>query len=108
MTQVKRTERTALKEVVKFAKREFREKKPLTGSVLRVRDVKKVTVGGAFPKHVVKEPHSKYYVVLLDYGETYRAYNFTKKGILMNGETIEKNSDKIKSLQKSTKVEYKL
>jgi len=102
------TKRTALKEVVKFAKREFREKRPKAGSVLRVKDVKKVTMGGALPRHVVKEPQNKHYVVLLDYGENYRVYNFSNTGILMNGETIEKNSDKIKLLKKSTKLEYKL
>ncbi|MHA1931428.1 MAG: hypothetical protein ACW96X_02750 [Promethearchaeota archaeon] len=102
------TERNALKEVVKFAKKEFREKRPLTGKVLRVKDIKKVTIGGPLSQHAVKEPHIKNYVVLLDYGENYRVYNFSKTGILMNGETIEKNSDKIKLLLKSTKVEYKL
>jgi len=105
---MKLTERKALKEVVKFAKKEFREKRPLTGSVLRVKDVKKISVGGPLPRHVVKEPHIRCYVVLLDYGENYRVYNFTNTGILMNGETIEKNSDKIKLLEKSTKLEYKL
>ena len=108
MNRVKLSERTALKEVVKFAKKEFREKKPLTGSVLRVKDVQKVTRGGPLPQHVIKESHNRYYVVLLDYGENFRVYNFSKTGILINGETIEKNSDKITLLEKSTKVEYKL
>ncbi len=108
MNRVKLTERNALKEVVKLAKKEFREKKPLAGSVLRVKDVRKVSIGGPFPQLEVKKVHNCYYMVLLDYGENFRVYNFTKTGILMNGETIEKNSDKIKSLEKSTNVEYKL
>lgn len=102
------SERTALKRVVNFGKKEFREKKPLSGSVLRVKDVKKVIVGGPLPQHRVKESPIRYYVVLLDYGENYRVYNFSKTGILIDGENIEKNSDKITSLLKSTKVEYKL
>jgi len=108
MIRMKFTERTALKEVVKFAKKEFREKRPLAGSVLRVKDVKKISVGGPLPQHVIRESHTRHYVALLDYGENYRVYNFTKTGILINGETIEKNSDKITLLLKSTKVEYKL
>ena len=68
----------------------------------------KISIGGPLPQLGVKEPHSRYFVVLLDYGENYRVYNFTKTGILMKGETIEKNSDKIKLLEKSTKLEYKL
>ena len=108
MNRVKFTERTALKVVVKFAKKEVHEKRPLTGSVLRVKDVKKISVGGPLPQHVISESHSRHYIVLLDYGENYRVYNFTKTGILMDGETIEKSSDKIKLLKKSTKLEYKL
>ena len=108
MNKVNFMERTALKKVVQFAKKEYREKKPLAGRVLRVKDVKKISVGGPLPKHGIKGSHEKCYVVLLDYGENYRVYNFTKTGVLMNGETIEKNSDKIISLEKLTKTEYKL
>ncbi len=68
MNRVKFTERTGLKKVVKFAKKEFREKKPLTGSVLRVKEVKKVSISGPLPQIVVKESHNRHYVVLLDYG----------------------------------------
>jgi len=105
---LKLPERNALKNIVKFAKKEFREKKPLTGRVLRVKEAKKVSIGGPLPQHVVKEPQNCHYVVLLDYGGNYRMYSFTRTGILMNGENIEKNSDKMKKLLKSTKVEYKL
>lgn len=101
-------ERTALKRVVKFAKREFREKKPIGGRVLKVKDIKIASIGDPLPRGVIKRAHSRHYMVLLDYGENYRAYNFTKRGILLNGETIEKNSDQIKSLEQSTKLEYKL
>lgn len=108
MNQVNFTERKALKKVVKFAKKEFREKKPLAGSVLRVKDLKKISIGGPLPQRGVAEIHSLYYIVILDYGEHYRVYNFSKTGILLNGENIEKDSEKIKILKKSTKVEYKL
>ena len=101
-------ERNVLKNIVKFAKKEFREKKPLTCRVLRVKEAKKVSIGGPLPQHVVREPKSCHYVVLLNYGGNYRVYSFTRTGILMNGENVEKNSDKIKKLLKSTKVEYKL
>lgn len=105
---MKVTERTASKAVVKFAKKEFREKKPLGGKVIIVKDEKEVSIGGPLPQHAIRESQYRYYVVLLDYGDNCRLYNFTKTGILMNGETIEKNSDKIKSLEKSTKLKYKL
>ena len=69
MCLLKVPERNVLKKVVKFAKKEFREKKPLSGRVLRVKEEKKVSIGGPLPQHVVKEPHNYHYVVLLDYKE---------------------------------------
>ena len=105
---MKSSERTALKNIVRFAKKEYSEKRPISGKVLRVKDERKISIGGPLPRHAIKESHAIYYVVLLDYGENYRVYNFTRTGVLMNGETIEKNSNKIISLEKSTKLEYKL
>ena len=105
---MKHSERNALKKVVKFAKKEVREKKPLAGRVLRLKDVKKITYSGPLPQHAIRGSHIRYYVVVLDYGENYRLYNFSKTGLLMSGETVEKNTDKIKLLLKSTKLEYKL
>ncbi|MFX1506815.1 MAG: hypothetical protein ACFFDC_11995 [Promethearchaeota archaeon] len=101
-------QRSALKAVVKFAKREFREKKPLEGKVLRVKDVKKVTYGGPFPQQSVKINPNVYYIVLLDYGDHYRQYNFAKTGKLLDGVNIEKSSNKILTLEHSTKIIYHL
>jgi hypothetical protein len=102
------TERTALKEVVKFAKREFREKKPLNVRVLRVRDEKVFSIGGPIPAITVRATQVPYYIVVLDYGDVYRLYNYTKDGALILGENVEKGSDKMKEIEKSTKLEYKI
>jgi len=104
---MKVTERKARNEVVRFAKMEFRQKKPLNVKVLRVKDVKKVSIGDALPQRGVKESHDQCYVVLLDYGENYRMYTFTKLGTLINGKTIEKTSDEIHLLERTTKLVYK-
>ncbi|MFX1532159.1 MAG: hypothetical protein ACFFBC_13670 [Promethearchaeota archaeon] len=100
------TERTALREIVKFAKREFREKKPQNVRVLRVKEEKKVAFGGPFPVLSVKATHMPFYIVALDYGDMYRLYNFGKDGLLIGGENVEKGSDKMKLIEKSTKTEY--
>jgi len=39
-----------LKNIVKFAKKEFREKKPLSSRVLRVKEEKKVSILSTIPK----------------------------------------------------------
>lgn len=100
------TERTALKEIVKFAKREFREKKPHNARVLRVKEDKNVAFGGPYPVLSVKAEHIPFYIVALDYGDMYRVYNFGKDGTLIGGENVEKDSNKMKIIEKSTKTEY--
>ncbi len=100
------TERTALKEIVKFAKREFREKKPQNVRVLRVKDEKILSIGGPIPAITIKESQIPYCIVALDYGDIYRLYNFRKDGTLIGGENVEKASDKMKKIEKSTKTEY--
>jgi len=44
--------------------------------------------------------------VALDYSGMYRLYNFRKDGTLIGGENVEKDSDKMKKIEKSTKTEY--
>ena len=100
------TERTALKETVKFAKREFREKRPQNVRVLRVKDEQIFSIGGPLPVITIKETQVPFYIVALDYGDMYRLYNFRKDGTLISGENVEKASDNMKKIEKSTKTEY--
>jgi len=100
------TERTALKEIVKFARREFREKRPQKVRVLRAKDEKILSIGGPIPAITIKESQIPYYIVALDYGDMYRLYNFRKDGTLIGGENVEKTSDKMKKIERSTKTEY--
>lgn len=102
------TERTALKEIVKFAKREYKQKKPQNVRVLRVKDEKVFSKGGPFPAVEIRKTRLPYYIVVLDYGDVYRIYSYTKGGMLILGENVEKTSDKMKLIEKNTKVEYKI
>ena len=102
------TERGALKEIVKFAKREYKEKKPYAVKVLRVKDEKVFSKGGPFPAVEIRKTRLPYYIVILDYGDVYRIYSYTKGGMLILGENIDKDSPKIKEIEKWTKLEYKI
>jgi hypothetical protein len=102
------TERVALKEIVKFAKRDYKQKRPRNVKVLRVKDEKVFSKGGPIPSITVKESQIPYYIVALDYGDMYRLYHFKKDGTLTSGENVEKTSDKMKGLEKSTKLEYRI
>ena len=98
--------RNALKEVVKFAKKEYREKKPLNARVLRVKDKRIYSRGGPFPSISISKAQIPYYMVILEYKDEYRIYNFTKDGLLVNGENFEKTSKKMEQIEKSTRLEY--
>ncbi|MFX1481420.1 MAG: hypothetical protein ACFFCI_25350 [Promethearchaeota archaeon] len=100
------TERTALQEVVKFAKREYRVKKPYSAKVLRVKDEKIFSKGGPIPAVRIKRMQIPYYHVILDYGYDYRLYHFTKDGTLILGENVEKKSEIIRQIEKMTIIEY--
>ena len=100
--------RNVLKEIVKFAKREFREKKPINLKVLRVKNKRISSRGGPFPNLIQTRTHVPYYHIVLNYGEEYRVYNFTKKGVLTDGKTYSKGSKEIQAIEKTTKVEYNL
>ena len=100
------TERTALKEIVKFAKREFWEKRPRNVRVLRVRDEKIFSVGVPIPAITVRATQVPHYIVVLDYGNVFRLYNYKKDGTLIVGENVEKVSARMKAIEKSTKVVY--
>jgi hypothetical protein len=102
------TERTALKEVVKFAKREYSEKKPHTVRVLRVKDEVVFSKGGPIPSITVKQTQIPYYLVVLDYGDMYRLYKFRKDGELFQGENVERGSGRMKEIEKSAKLEYNI
>ena len=100
--------RSGLKKIVKFAKREFQEKKPESLRVLRIKDEQVFTLGGSIPIMVFKKIHNPYYLVLLDYKDQIRVYYFTKNGVLIKGENFQKTLDKMKKIKKATKIEYKL
>lgn len=102
------SDRKTLKGIVKFAIREFREKKPLSVRVLRVKDKRVYSIGGPVPVITIKKTQIPYYIIALEYGEDYRIYNFTKMGVMINGENIEKDSKKMNQIEKSTKLHYKL
>lgn len=65
-----------------------------------------ISFGGPFPVLSIKAAHIPFYIVVLDYGDMYRLYNFRKDGTLIGGENIEKDSDKMREIEKSSKTEY--
>jgi hypothetical protein len=99
--------RKLLKQLIQFGKREYREKKPLKVTILRVRD-KTVFKRGFMPSLIIKQHELIQYVIIADYDVMLRVYLFTSTAILLRAENIEKNSTLLKSLMKSSKILYKI
>jgi len=99
--------RDALKNIVKFGKKEYAEKKPLSLEVLRVKS-KSVLKRGMLPDLQVRQVQDARFVVVADYGEHMRLYLFSQDGALLGGENF-KNSLKFeKELSKETVLEYSI
>lgn len=100
-------ERHALKEIVKFAKREFREKRPRSVKVYRVKNERVFSRGFLSSISMSKERLSKY-IAAVEHPETLRVYFFTKQGILFSGKNFEKTEKVRKEIKKNTTIQYRL
>lgn len=96
-----------LKKVVRFAKREFREKRPLSVIIYRIKSQKVFSKGFRNSVRISKAPLSKF-IVAVEHKDHVRIYFFTTKGILFSGQNIGKTDKQLKILQKQGKVHYKI
>ncbi|MFX1381671.1 MAG: hypothetical protein ACFFBP_04440 [Promethearchaeota archaeon] len=99
--------RDVLKNIVKFSKKEYNEKKPLSLQLLRVKS-KSVLKRGMLPNLNIKQVQGIFFLVVLDYKEYLRIYFFNREGQLLGGENIDKSPILMKKLKKETTSEYKL
>jgi len=99
--------REVLKNIVKFGRREYKEKRPLTLKILRVKS-KSVLTRGMLPSLNIRQIQGTHFIILADYKEYLRIYSFSRNGQLLGGENIEKKPKLLKELSKNTKLEYHL
>ena len=100
--------RNVIKELVKFAKREYQEKRPQTVKVLRIKDIGVLTLGGPFKTLSIRKSQNPYYIVSVEYKENLRIYLFTKEGVLIEGINQDINPKLLNQLKKNTTTEYKV
>ncbi len=100
-------QRDILKNIVKFGKKEFSEKRPISLQVLRIKS-KSVLKRGMLPNLNIKQIHGIFFLVVLDYKEYFRIYFFNRNGELAGGENLRKTANLMKKLSKETNLEYKL
>lgn len=99
--------RDVVKEIIRFGRREYKEKKPLMLRVLRIKS-KSVLTRGILPALNMKQIKGTFYLIVADYGDFLRLYSFGKNGQMLGGENVEKNEKVLKEIDKSTKKLYLL
>ncbi|MFW9818140.1 MAG: hypothetical protein ACFFE5_00915 [Candidatus Thorarchaeota archaeon] len=100
--------RKVVKELIFFAKREFREKKPLAVQVLRRKSEQIYTIGGPLKEFSMKRVEGAFYLLVVEYKEEYRIYYYSKEGKLLEAKNLEKNLKLQHEIQKSTIREFQL
>ena len=101
-------ERKVLQEIVKFAKREYREKQSSNVKVLRIKDETIFRKGEPFKRISIAKSSHPHYLVLVVYDKNLRIYFFSKSGVLLGGENYEKTSKLVNMINKNTVKEYNI
>ncbi len=101
------SQRNVRKQVVQFGKREYKEKKPLSLEILRVKS-RSVFKRGLLPSLSIKQIIGAHFIIVADYKDFLRIYSFASDGTLMMGENLEKTAKLQKSIKNGTITEYKL
>ncbi|NVM32034.1 MAG: hypothetical protein HWN65_24550 [Candidatus Helarchaeota archaeon] len=100
--------RNVLKEIVKFGKKEYREKKPSNVKVLRIKDETIFIKGEPFKRVSIAKSSHPHYLVMVEYDKDLRIYFFSKSGLLLGGENFDKTSKLVNTIKKNTVKEYSI
>jgi len=99
--------RGAFKKVVHFASWEYKEKRPKSVKVLRLKS-KSVFSLGVLPDFQMRTIGPIRFVVVSDYGDTLMIYFFNRNGERIGGKNYDPTLKFLKKLNKSTMVKYQL
>jgi len=64
--------RKVLKEIIKFGKREFRDKKSFSVKILRIKDETIFTKGEPFKRIIIAKSSHPHYLVMVEYDKNLR------------------------------------
>jgi hypothetical protein len=99
------SQRKVSKELIRFGRREYREKRPITVKILQVKDITTFKKG-ILPSLIIKQRQAIQYFIIAEYVENVRVYLFNSSGMLIGAENIEKKSAVLEKLIKTTKIVY--
>ena len=100
--------RNTKKTLIHFARREYREKRPLSVQVLRIKGEEILTLGGPFKILSISEIKDPFYLVLIEYTEQIRVYYYSKNGASLGARNFEYEQKLMDKIKKATIIEYKL
>ena len=100
--------RNTKKNLIHFARREYREKRPLSVRVLRIKGEKVLTLGGPIKVLSISKTKNPYYLVLVEYTEQIRIYYYSKNGVSLGARNFECEQKLLDKIKKATIIEYKL
>ncbi|MFW9938429.1 MAG: hypothetical protein ACFFD5_12330 [Candidatus Thorarchaeota archaeon] len=97
--------RNVLKKLVHFAEHEYKDKRPKSVKIYRVKS-KKILTRGMLPNLQLKEKGLVSFLILADYQDTLRIYSFSRQGTLLSGVNILPDPKTIQKMKKSIKLEF--
>jgi hypothetical protein len=101
-------QRHALGNIVKFAKREYQEKKPSLVQVLKVKN-KSILTKGVLPSlQMFEKPFQIFFLVVSEYSDSLRLYYFDRNGSIISGANFDKSAKLLKELSKNTTKAYQI
>lgn len=100
--------RKILKEIVKFGKKEYSEKKPSNVKILRIKDETVFIKGEPFKRIIIAKTSHPHYLVSVEYDKNLRIYFFSKSGVLLGGENFDKTPKLTDIIKKNTVKEYSI
>lgn len=100
--------RKVLQKIVKFGKKEYREKRPSRVEILRIKDETIFTKGEPFKRISIAKTSHPHYLVVVEYDKNIRIYFFSRSGDLLGGENFEITPKLIKIIKKNTVKEYNI
>ncbi|MFX1314280.1 MAG: hypothetical protein ACFE9T_00320 [Promethearchaeota archaeon] len=101
-------ERKVLQEIVKFAKREYREKQPSKVQVLRIKNETIFVKGDPFKRINIAQSSHPHYLVVVKYDKNIRIYFFSKSGVLLGGENFDITPLLTNIIKRNTVKEYSI
>jgi len=93
--------RNSLKKINNFANREYKEKRPKSVKVLRLKS-KILLTRGILPNYQVRQEGPVVFLVISDYGKTFMVYSFNRNGDRIGGQHYDVSPKLLKEIEKKT------